>query len=108
MIKFEDWISIKNLKQNNPTIGIRKIAELLGLSRNTVKKALQKDSPPEYKRGDILNPEIPLFKDYIIERIILKKLKGRRELKEIELKGYQSFNPRTHTACDSTYFNSFY
>lgn len=68
MIKLEDWISIKNIKQKNPSIGTRKIAELLGLSCNTVKKALQKDSPPEYKRESILNPEIAPFKDYIALR----------------------------------------
>ena len=36
----EDWVSIKNLKTKNPKLGTRKIADLLGVSRNTVKKAL--------------------------------------------------------------------
>src|SRR5690606_34355221 len=75
--------------QKNPSIGTRKIAELLGVSRNTVKRALQKDSPPEYKRDNILNPDIAPFKDYIIERIVLKRLKGSRVLKEIISKGYK-------------------
>lgn len=89
MLKLEDWISIKNLKQKNPSIGTRKIAELLGVSRNTVKRAIKKDCPPEYKRDNILNPEIARFKDYIIERIVLKRLKGSRVLREIISKGYK-------------------
>jgi transposase len=89
VIKLEDWITVKNLKQKNPAIGTRKIAELLGVSRNTVKKALKKESPPEYKRNNIVNPDIAPFKDYIVERIILKRLKGSRVLKEIISKGYK-------------------
>lgn len=37
----EDWVSIKNIKAKNPKLGTRKIAELLGISRNTVKKLLR-------------------------------------------------------------------
>ena len=40
VISMENWVSIKNIRAVNPKIGTRKIAELLGVSRNTVKKAL--------------------------------------------------------------------
>ena len=46
----EDWVTIKNLKKRNPELGTRQIASLLGISRNTVKKALQRSEVPEYKR----------------------------------------------------------
>ena len=36
----EDWVTIKNLKKKNPNLGTRKIALMLGISRNTVKGAM--------------------------------------------------------------------
>jgi len=89
VIELEDWISIKNLKLKNPSLGTRQIAKQLRLSRNTVKKALQSNSPPKYKRDSKINPSIALFKDYIDEMILLKKLKGSRVLNEIKSKGYK-------------------
>ena len=77
MITLEDWISIKNLKLKNHSLGTRQIAKLLGLSRNTVKKAFKRDSPPEYYiRESNNNLNTAPFKDYIDELIMLKKLKG--------------------------------
>ena len=43
----EDWVSMKNIRARNPKLGTRKIAELLGISRNTVKKALSNDEVPK-------------------------------------------------------------
>ncbi len=37
----EDWVTIRNLKKKRPDLGKRKIAELLGVSRNTVRRALR-------------------------------------------------------------------
>jgi len=34
VLRMEDWVSIKNLKTKNPDLGTRKIASLLGVSRN--------------------------------------------------------------------------
>lgn len=42
----EDWVTIKNLKKKNPGMGSRRIAKLLGISRNTVIKALRQKSIP--------------------------------------------------------------
>jgi DNA-binding transcriptional regulator YhcF (GntR family) len=36
----EDWVTIRNLKVENPNLGTRTIATMIGISRNTVKKAL--------------------------------------------------------------------
>lgn len=57
----EDWLTIKNLKKKNPNMGTRKIAVLLGLSRNTVKKALSSNSTPDYSRKTKINPHIEPF-----------------------------------------------
>jgi len=85
----EDWITIRNLKKRNPKLGTRKIAKLLGFSRNTVKKALASDSGPEYQRPQKINPDIEPFKDYIYEMLIIKKLRGSRVLNDIRSKGFQ-------------------
>ena len=47
----EDWVTIRNLKKKNPNIGTRELAKMLGISRNTIKKALKSDEAPEYNRG---------------------------------------------------------
>jgi len=72
----EDWITIRNLKKRNPTMGTRSIAKQLDLSRNTVKNALRSEDPPEYKRKTYTNPELQPFQEYIIEQYFVKKLKG--------------------------------
>ena len=51
----EDWITIKNLKKHNPKLGTRKIADLMQISRNTVKSALASDSGPVYERTKKIN-----------------------------------------------------
>ncbi len=68
----EDWITIKNLKKRNPSLGSRAIAELLGISRNTVKMALKSEDVPTYERQKEINPEIKPFQEYICERLVVK------------------------------------
>lgn len=89
MITMEDWLTIKNLKKKNPSMGTRKIAMLLGLSRNTVKKALSSDSTPDYSRKTKINPHIEPFIEYIDFQISGKRLKGSRVLNDIISKGYK-------------------
>ena len=48
----EDWVTIRNLKKKNQSLGTRAIADMLGISRNTVKKALASDEAPQYSRGE--------------------------------------------------------
>ncbi|OVE79849.1 hypothetical protein BVY01_01395 [bacterium I07] len=89
MITMEDWVTIKNLKKRHPGMGTRKIAELLGVSRNTVRRALRSEKAPEYTRDPQVNPEIEPFCDYIYEKLLVKRLRGSRILKNIRSKGYQ-------------------
>lgn len=86
----EDWVTIKNLKKKNPNLGTRTIADMLGISRNTVKKALASDELPLYNRGEKkINEHIVPFVDFIKESFLKKNLKASRILKDIKSKGYQ-------------------
>jgi len=85
----EDWVSIRNIRAKNPKLGTRKIAELLGISRNTVKKALQSDVAPEYNRGvKKVNGHVKPFEGFIKEAFLKRHLKASRILKDIQSKGY--------------------
>lgn len=86
----EDWVTIRNLKKKNPNLGTRTIAEMLGISRNTVKKALNSDELPQYNRGQKkINEHIVPFEDFIKASFLKKNLKASRILKDIRSKGYQ-------------------
>lgn len=86
----EDWVSIKNIRTKNPDLGTRKIAELLGISRNTVKKALKSDDAPVYNKGVTkINKQVAPFEGFIKESFLKKNLKASRILKDIQSKGYQ-------------------
>ena len=50
----EDWALIRHLHLAEG-LSQRRIAEQLGLSRNTVAKAVASSSPPQYERGPVLN-----------------------------------------------------
>ena len=84
----EDWVTIKNLKKHNPKLGTRQIASLLGVSRNTVKKALQRSEAPIYNRQKKISALEP-YRDIIFEMVNVKKFKGSRIFNELKSKGYQ-------------------
>jgi transposase len=89
VITVEDWVSIKNLKSRRPDLGSRKIAKLLGVGRNTVKRALASESAPRYNRSAKINPDIKPFADYIYQQLVVRKLRGSRVLNDIRSKGYR-------------------
>ena len=90
VITMEDWVSIKNLRAKNPKLGTRKIAELLGISRNTVKKALASEDAPQYKsKPYAINEHVLPFEGFIKEAFLKKRLKASRILKDIKSKGYK-------------------
>ena len=85
----EDWVTIQNLKRRNPKMGTRKIAKLVGCSRNTVKAALKKELYKPYQKEEKINPHIRPFEHFIEESIQIKKLRGSRVLEDIKAKGYK-------------------
>jgi len=56
VITLEDWITIRNIKGKNSDISNREIARILKISHNTVKKAIENELGPEYKRTVPINP----------------------------------------------------
>jgi transposase len=85
----EDWVTIRNIKVKNPNYGTRKIAEILGVSRNTVKKALKSDEAPEYNRNIKINKELEPFTEFVKESFVKKGLKASRILNDLKSKGYK-------------------
>ena len=49
MIRVEDWAEIRRLHRAEG-MPVRAVARHLGISKNTVKKALNTDRPPKYTR----------------------------------------------------------
>lgn len=86
MISVDAWTTIRHL--HSCGTGIRQIARQLGISRNTVRKALASESPPQYKRGDQAHQLDP-FADEIREMVVKKKLIGSRILRELRGLGYE-------------------
>ena len=52
VISMDDWVMIRNYKKRNQDQGVRKIAKHLGISKNTVKRALMSDIYPSYKKRE--------------------------------------------------------
>ncbi len=93
----EDWVTIRNIKSKNQHLGTRKIANMLGISRNTVKKAL-KDDIHQYNRGiRKINSNVKPFVDFIKESFIKKNLRASRILKDIRSKGYKGSSYALYT-----------
>jgi transposase len=84
----EDWVTIRNLKKKNPSLGTRAISKLVGVSRSTVKKALGSEQCPRYSRDKKVNTAIEPFKEYIKESYIIKKQKVSVILESLRSKGF--------------------
>lgn len=85
----EDWVTIRNIRSKNQDLGTRTIANMLGISRNTVRKAL-KDDIHQYNRGiKKINGNVKPFVDFIKESFIKKNLRVSRILNDICSKGYR-------------------
>ena len=83
----DEWASIRFLRVKG--ISIRAIAKQLGISRNTVRRALAEDEPPEYKRATKVNPQLEPFTEVIREMYYKKHFIGTRILRELRQLGYQ-------------------
>ncbi len=89
VITLEDWVTIKNLKKRNPKLGTRKIAQLMGLSKNTVKSALRSDNATRYERKVEVNSDIKPFENYIWQGLTQRHLRKSRILADIKSKAYK-------------------
>ena len=85
MLRLEEWVDIRSMRNNG--YSIRRMARELGISRNTVRKALGMVSSPKYERGPMPSKLDP-FKDYLKKRIEEHDLSAARLLQEIIPMGY--------------------
>jgi len=84
----EAWTTIRYLHAQG--LSQRAIARELGVSRNTVAKALASDDPPKYKRRrQPTNPDLASFGEQIREMLFDKKFRGSRILRELRKLGFE-------------------
>ena len=82
----QDWAAVQRVYKQ--THSKRKTAEILGISRNTVKKLLELDEEPVYQRNDYKSC-IDEYKELIIEwRCKPFEFNGTRIFRELVKKGY--------------------
>ena len=80
-----EWTTIRYLKAQG--MSNRAIARQLGISRNTVKKALERDNPPKYDRAEKPSEKVAAYGEEI-ERMLKSGFIGTRILRELTKMGY--------------------
>jgi len=84
----EAWTTIRYLHAQG--LSQRAIARELGISRNTVARALASDDPPKYtRRKQPVNPDLAPFEGQIREMLFDKKFRGSRVLRELRKLGFE-------------------
>ncbi len=91
MITVDEWASIRVLKEKENSI--KKIAKMLKMSRNTVRKVLRSESFSEYtgnKKKELARSKskAAAYHEKILEMLIKDKFIGSRILTEIKKLGY--------------------
>lgn len=86
MISIEKWTTIRTLYKEGHSK--RSIAKIIGVSRNTVKKALSEKDVPKYRRRKKEDKLLSEFEDSILD-MLEKKLIGTRIFKELQKVGYE-------------------
>jgi hypothetical protein len=84
----EDWVTIRDLKKKNPSLGTRAIGRLVGVSRSTVKKALGSEQYPGYSRDKKVSGVIEPFQESIKECYLIKKRRVSVILENLRSKGF--------------------
>lgn len=87
MISMEAWTTIRYLRARG--MGTRAIAKEVGVSRNTVKRALGSTDSPKYERAPRPNPEFERFKETVRRMLMVDRFIGSRILEEIRAMGYE-------------------
>ena len=86
MITMGKWAAIRQLKEQG--FGKKTIARMLGVSRNTVKRALKQENIPKYERKKLPLKKIDSFRESVKEMLWKKEFIGTRILTEIKKEGY--------------------
>jgi len=85
MISMDEWFTIRTL--NNNGIAIKKIAQQLGVARNTVRKYIRMDRPPQYTPEQRLSSALAVYEDEI-KVLLAQDFIGSRILAELRTRGY--------------------
>lgn len=86
MISIDKWTTIRTLHKEGHSK--RAIAKMMGVSRNTVKRALRAEEVPKYKRAPRENKLLSGYEDKVFE-MMEQKLIGTRIFKELQKLGYE-------------------
>lgn len=87
MIRLEEWVEIRALYQQG--YKIKQIARQLGLSRNTVRKALRQEHSPQYQQHKPRTSKLDPYKEYLRTRLEeVPLISGVRLFEEIKLQDY--------------------
>lgn len=72
MITMDEWTTIRVLHRKG--VSIRKIAGLLGLSRNTVRRYLREEEPPRYHQGEesLALSRWDQYREQIVEMVFVR------------------------------------
>ena len=86
MKDLEDWAAVQKVYKS--TKSKRATAELLGISRNTVRKLLDMDSPPTYRRSKYSSKLDPYKEQIYVWRYEPYLFNGTRIFRELQKRGY--------------------
>ena len=83
----EQWTTIRYLHAQKK--GVREIAREVGVSRQTVRRALAAESQPHYQRRPSATMKLEPYQETVRELYLSKHLIGTRILRELKAAGYE-------------------
>lgn len=86
MISVEGWTTIRYMQAQG--IGVRTIAAKLGVSRNTVRRAIRAETPRPRQRAKRPNKQLAPFTATIAQMLVEQEFIGSRILRELRRQGY--------------------
>jgi transposase len=88
MIGLEEWVDIMALHRQG--VPIKEIARQVGVSRNTVKRALRREGPPARTPQRRPPSKLEPFKDYLVSRLAeFPQLSAEALFEEVRAQGYE-------------------
>ncbi len=91
MITPEEWMTIKTLARKG--ISHREIARTMGISRNTVKRHVEKEHPPCYQRSEPYPSILTPYEEFLTQRLeACPTLTAERLHRELHEQGYSGSN----------------
>lgn len=91
----EEWTTIRYLHAQGKSI--RTIASELSVARQTVRRALEDESKPRYKRPPRPNPKLEPYEAQVRELYFGKHLNGSRIFRELQQLGYRGGSSALYT-----------